>query len=159
RAGARRWPASPEQRRGRWLRVHRRLRGARPQPFAPGRHLAGDDCAVRAPVSCTRLCAVVLVWAACEGAVRAAEPAPDASADDDAAAGAPGDASALDGGGPGAADAGAPSASDAGVAPPPAPPVAKVSFYGRVLEKGTGKPLGAAAIAIDGAAVAETDAE
>ncbi|HEY4392640.1 MAG TPA: TonB-dependent receptor [Polyangia bacterium] len=104
-----------------------------------------------------RFAALVLAWAACGGMARAAEPGTDAGVPGDAAAVAV-DGAASDGAGPAGSDAGAPPAPDA-AAPPPAPPVATVSFSGRVLEKGTGKPLGAAAIAIDGFAAAETDAE
>src|SRR6185503_11030296 len=104
------------------------------------------------------LATLVVVWAACGGAARAAEPAPDAGAPSDSAAAAPVDAATSDATEPGGSDGGAPGARDAGVTPP-APPVATVPFYGRVLEKGTSKPLAAAEIAIDGFAAAETDAD
>ena len=81
----------------------------------------------------------------------AAEPVPDAGAADASDAGGAPDAAALDGAGRGATDAGALSGGEAGVAPT-APPLATVSFYGRVLEKGTRKPLPGAALAIDGLA-------
>jgi hypothetical protein len=109
-------------------------------------------------VTAGRLAALVLVWAACGGAARAAEPAPDAGASADAAGPVAVDAAPSDAVAPAGADAGAANAPDAGVTPV-APPVPTLPFYGRVLEKGTGKPLAAAAIAIDGVAAAETDAE
>ena len=104
---------------------------------------------------------VVVGWTLCARMVWAAEPAPDASVADAANAadaGAVPDAAASDGAGRGAADAGALSGADAADAPP-ALPVATVSFYGRVLEKGTRKPLPGAALSIDGLAAGETDAE
>jgi hypothetical protein len=107
-------------------------------------------------VSAGRLATLVLAWVACAGTVRAAEPAPDAGSPVDAAPPVAADAAPVDGAGP--ADASGPGAPDAGVTPP-APTVPTLPFYGRVLEKGTGKPLAAAAIAIDGLAAAETDAD
>ena len=86
------------------------------------------------------------------------EPAPDAGVAADAAAPAAVDAASSDGAGPGGSDAGPETvAPDAGAAP--APRVATVSFYGRVLEKGTSKPLAGAALSHRRVAAGETDGD
>jgi hypothetical protein len=109
-------------------------------------------------VTIGRVAAFVLAWVACTVVVRAAEPAPDGGSSADAAVPVPVDAAAFDGAGRGGSDAGADGAAPvAGAAP--APPPATVSFYGRVLEKGTGQPLVGAALSIDSVAAGETDAD
>ena len=114
-----------------------------------------------------RVTAVLMLLAATAVAAVAAAAAPDGGAAADAAndAAATGDAGAdaaaanVDG----ATDAGGADATAVGdaQAPPALPPavIATVPVRGRVLQKGTRRPLAGVSIAVDGATAAETDAQ
>lgn len=97
------------------------------------------------------------------GAATRASAAPDAGAGADAGAGVPPDAAAGDRPAD-AAPAGGDAGADAGVPPDAAAAETKTAepttpLRGRVLEKGTRRPLAGAAVTLDGAPAGETDAQ
>ena len=125
------------------------VRRARPQPVAARRAVAGDHRRRCAPVTMTCIAAAVLLMLAGDAG---ADGGADAGADATAAQ----DAAPLDATGAEAHDGARGDATgDTRPVPPPAV-TATVPLRGRVLQKGTRRPLAGVSIAVDGAAAAET---